>query len=216
MATLRVFIVGDDPLARTGLAALIAGPPVAAVTGQAAGPEMPEALESVEADVILWDLGYDVEAAIERLAGLAGPGGPEGGVPPVVAVVADEADAAEALAAGARGVLRREVAESTPAALGAALQGAASGLLVLDPDLGSRVGVPRERDGAAGWEELTPRELEVLQLLAEGLANKQIAQRLGVSDHTIKFHVNAILGKLGAHSRTEAVTRAARRGLVIL
>ena len=65
-------------------------------------------------------------------------------------------------------------------------------------------------------ELLTARELQVLALLAEGLANKAIAARLGISDHTVKFHVNAILGKLGAESRTEAVTRAARAGLLIL
>ncbi len=73
-----------------------------------------------------------------------------------------------------------------------------------------------EASGDRPVEDLTPRELEVLQLLAEGLANKAIAQRLGVSDHTIKFHVNAILGKLGAQSRTEAVVRATRLGLIVL
>jgi DNA-binding NarL/FixJ family response regulator len=65
-------------------------------------------------------------------------------------------------------------------------------------------------------EELTPRELEVLQQLAEGLANKAIAQRLGISEHTVKFHVNAIMGKLGVQSRTAAVVRATRLGLVVL
>ena len=58
--------------------------------------------------------------------------------------------------------------------------------------------------------------MEVLQLLAEGLPNKSIAQRLGISEHTVKFHVNAILGKLGAQSRTEAVILATRLGLVLL
>jgi len=65
-------------------------------------------------------------------------------------------------------------------------------------------------------EDLTAREMEVLQLMAAGLANKAIAQQLAISEHTIKFHVNAILGKLGAHTRTEAVTRAARLGLIVL
>ena len=64
--------------------------------------------------------------------------------------------------------------------------------------------------------EFTPRELEVLRLLAEGLPNKTIASRLGISEHTVKFHINSIMGKLGAQSRTEAVTRAARLGLVPL
>jgi DNA-binding NarL/FixJ family response regulator len=65
-------------------------------------------------------------------------------------------------------------------------------------------------------EPLTPREQEVLQLLAEGLPNKAIARQLEISDHTVKFHVNAIMGKLGAQSRTEAVVRATRLGLVLL
>jgi DNA-binding NarL/FixJ family response regulator len=65
-------------------------------------------------------------------------------------------------------------------------------------------------------EDLTPRELQVLQLLAEGLSNKTIADRLSISEHTVKFHVAAILGKLEAHTRTEAVTRAIREGLIIL
>ena len=63
---------------------------------------------------------------------------------------------------------------------------------------------------------LTPREREVLQLLAEGLANKAIAQRLAISEHTVKFHVNAIMSKLGAQSRTAAVVQATRLGLIML
>ena len=65
-------------------------------------------------------------------------------------------------------------------------------------------------------ESLTPREVEVLALLAEGLSNKAIAERLGISDQTVKFHVAAICGKLGAANRTDAVRRAIRRGLVSL
>jgi two-component system nitrate/nitrite response regulator NarL len=65
-------------------------------------------------------------------------------------------------------------------------------------------------------EELTPRELEVLRLMAEGLPNKTVALRLGISEHTVKFHVNAILGKLGVSSRTEAVVHATRLGLILL
>jgi DNA-binding NarL/FixJ family response regulator len=65
-------------------------------------------------------------------------------------------------------------------------------------------------------ESLTPRELEVLELLAEGLPNKAIARRLGISDQTVKFHVSSIAGKLGAANRTDAVRRAVRRGLLTL
>jgi len=65
-------------------------------------------------------------------------------------------------------------------------------------------------------ESLTPREIEVLELLAEGLPNKAIAARLGISDQTVKFHVSSICGKLGASNRTAAVRRAVRRGLITL
>ena len=74
----------------------------------------------------------------------------------------------------------------------------------------------RERDVTDGVESLTAREVQVLELLAEGLANKAIAARLGISDQTVKFHVAAISGKLGAHNRTEAVRLGVRRGLVTL
>ena len=65
-------------------------------------------------------------------------------------------------------------------------------------------------------EQLTPREGEVLRLLADGLGNKDIAVKLGISEHTIKFHIHSLLGKLGAASRTEAVTRGLRSGLIEL
>lgn len=70
--------------------------------------------------------------------------------------------------------------------------------------------------GEAAAEALTPREVQVLELLAEGLSNKAIALRLGISDQTVKFHVASILGKLEASNRTEAVRRAVRRGLIAL
>jgi len=80
-----------------------------------------------------------------------------------------------------------------------------------------RRGMNGSPDSADAFEEpLTPREVEVLELLAEGLPNKAIAARLGISDQTVKFHVAAICGKLGAANRTDAVRRAIRRGLVSL
>jgi DNA-binding NarL/FixJ family response regulator len=85
-----------------------------------------------------------------------------------------------------------------------------------DLDADAILVAPGDRDDQdrAGPETLTPREVDVLELLAEGLPNKAIAARLGVSDQTIKFHVAAISGKLGASNRTDAVRRAVRRGLI--
>jgi DNA-binding NarL/FixJ family response regulator len=86
----------------------------------------------------------------------------------------------------------------------------ADGILIADPK------GPRRSHGESFEEPLTPREIDVLELLAEGLANKSIAARLGISDQTVKFHVASICGKLGAANRTDAVRRAVRRGLVSL
>ena len=91
--------------------------------------------------------------------------------------------------------------------------GVSADLIVSAPD-----SLPRERGDLSDpiQEPLTPREIEVLELLAEGLPNKGIAARLGISDQTVKFHVAAIMGKLDASNRTDAVRRAVRRGLVSL
>jgi DNA-binding NarL/FixJ family response regulator len=92
-------------------------------------------------------------------------------------------------------------------------------IAVIEPDFVAALIGEVEPPGDAGQplvEPLTPRELEVLRLMAEGLPNKGIAQRLEISEHTVKFHVNAILGKLGVESRTEAVVRATRLGLILL
>jgi DNA-binding NarL/FixJ family response regulator len=115
------------------------------------------------------------------------------------------------IAASGGGLLLRD---STPDQLYAALNAAILGLFVFDPVLARLPAADSLPEPLA--EALTPREMEVLQLLAEGLANKMIAQQLGISDHTVKFHVNAILSKLNAQSRTEAVVRATRLGLIIL
>jgi DNA-binding NarL/FixJ family response regulator len=113
--------------------------------------------------------------------------------------------AREALASGARGVVSRR---TNGPRLSRALDAILEGLLVIDEDLAEDALRPPQRPLGAN-ETLTPRELEVLELLASGLSNKEIAERLGVSFHTVKFHVNSILGKLGASSRTEVVARGA-------
>ncbi|MBE7453258.1 MAG: response regulator transcription factor [Kofleriaceae bacterium] len=125
-----------------------------------------------------------------------------------------------ALAAGARGVvLRDDVGPELVAALAAVKHG----LTVIDTALSpGLLAAPRadarpvEHRPRSGGGELTERERQVVALLAEGLSNKLIADRLGISDHTAKFHVNGVMAKLGAGTRTEAVVEAVRRGLVTL
>lgn len=187
----RVLVLGDDPLARGGLVGLLVGQPHVEIAGHAP----PGADDDTFAHVALWDLGP------------AGQGAGHFDAVPAVALVVGEASAAEAWSRGARGLLRRD---ADAPRLGAALRAVATGLVALDEGLS----VPTA--GARATEGLTPREAEVLALLAEGLSNKLIADRLHVSEHTAKFHVNAILAKLGAQGRTEAVVRAARLGWVTL
>ncbi len=100
------------------------------------------------------------------------------------------------------------------AALAAAVHAAAAGLIVLDPSVAGATGVHAHARTSENAEALTAREREVLLLVAEGLPNKAIARELGISEHTAKFHVGSLLGKLGAASRTEAVTLATRRGIL--
>ena len=101
-----------------------------------------------------------------------------------------------------------------------AIEAAASGLLVFHPDMAEHLAktsdtAPRA-SGASLWQQLSPRESEILNLLAAGLGNKEIALRLKISDHTVKFHVTSIFNKLSASSRTEAVAVGIRRGLIVL
>jgi DNA-binding NarL/FixJ family response regulator len=124
----------------------------------------------------------------------------------VVALVRDEAEAARALSAGANGTVLRS---ASPSRIHAALHAVAEGLYV------SEVQIAIARESAAAGS-LTARENDVVRLLAAGLTNKEIAQRLGITENTVKFHVNGILGKLGVETRTEAVVHAARLGIVTL
>jgi DNA-binding NarL/FixJ family response regulator len=100
------------------------------------------------------------------------------------------------------------------AALAAAVRATATGLIVLDPSVAGATGVHAHARTSENVETLTTREREVLLLVAEGLPNKAIARELGISEHTAKFHVGSLLAKLGAASRTEAVTLATRRGIL--
>jgi len=208
---LRIVVVSDDPLARTGIALLLGGSEGLTVLDPVGvdddWSEPGEEGDEEEPDAAVWDLGLGARSGLERLRAL-GPA-----APPVVAIVADAVDAREALAAGARAALPRNVDGER---LAAAVRAAVQGLVVLDDSFAAALLRDAPTPPADLPESLTPREAEVLQLLSQGLANKSIAQRLGISDHTVKFHVNAILGKLGVQSRGEAIVQAVRLGLVAL
>ena len=132
---------------------------------------------------------------------------------PVVALLADSAYAPAAWNAGARCLLWRNVETEK---LLASLTAAAQGLVVLESTMATPLAPEPAPTPLTPYETLTPREVEVLQLLAEGLPNKNIATRLHISEHTVKFHVNALMSKLGAQNRTDAVVRATRLGILLL
>jgi DNA-binding NarL/FixJ family response regulator len=141
------------------------------------------------------------------------------GSPPALLVLTDNSQLAgvlQELPLRAWGLLLPDVSEEE---LSAAIHALHEGLLVnspvlLQPVLGQMM-ISREEQLEL-IEELTARESEVLQLLAQGLANKQIALALGISEHTVKFHISSIYAKLGVTNRTEAVTQGARLGLIVL
>jgi two-component system nitrate/nitrite response regulator NarL len=164
-------------------------------------------LEASRPEVLVWDLGWNPEGSLEVLAERVMD------IPPVVALLPGPEHAAEARRAGARGLLARDSDADT---LAAGVHAVRRGLRVTDPSLEPLQAGIEDRPIPAPLEPLTGRELEVLRLVAEGLPNKSIAARLDVTDHTVKFHLNAVLRKLGAQSRTDAVVRATRLGLLLL
>ena len=199
---IKVALLTDDPLLRSGLASLLAQNAAISV------------VEDESAEVALWDAGLDAAKTLTRLGELKALD------IPVVAVVGDAAHVAPAIAAGARGVvLRDQVGPGIHAALAAVRSGltvmdtALASSLVPNPPANTNASVERAPKGRG---ELTERERQVVQLLSEGLSNKLIADRLGISDHTAKFHVNGVMMKLGSSTRTEAVVEAMRRGLIVL
>ena len=205
---LRVLVVADDALTRAGLATLLSSQSQCYVTGQVSvNSDLTAALTVYLPDVIVWDLGWTPATSLEGLAELAEAG------KPVVALLSEDAHAADAWSAGARGLVLRD---TDVECLIAALLAVSQGLIVLDPTLIDVTLPYGESYTRPPIENLTPREMEVLKLLAEGLSNKAIAFDLGISEHTVKFHVNSILGKLGAQSRTEAAVRATQLGLLLL
>ncbi len=204
MDVIAVLILAADPLARAGLALLLAGEERLSLVGQISQPAELAEFAAQQPDVLLWDLGWDPPAPLPDLADYEGP---------ILALLPDGEQAVAAWTAGARGLMRRD---SEADELAVALAAVAAGLIVMQPGLDQTLLSWTVSEAEPGAEALTAREHEVLQLLAEGVTNRVIGQRLQISEHTVKFHVNAIMGKLGAQSRTEAVVRATRMGLIPL
>lgn len=211
---IRVLVKASSPIAKTGLENLLRAQPAFQLVNDLSGgaQEAGSAFESPP-DVLVVEAETLADHAAREALDWAGAGGP------VVLLLRHPAveSIAEALRAGAKAALPSGLEASE---MFAAIEAAAAGLVVLDgTDIDMLLRAPGavSRDGAEALvEALTPREIEVLQLLAAGLGNKEIASRLEISEHTAKFHVASILGKLGAGSRTEAVTLGIRHGLIFV
>ncbi len=163
-------------------------------------------VSALDGRLVLSETEDDAEVAIVD----CGPDGEQRALPAnlsSVALVPAHTAPRDLLVLGARGVLRRDAEADVIAAAALAV---ARGLWVADQPL------VEARDDLPTGEELTPREQEVLELMADGLSNRRIAKRLQISEHTVKFHVNAVLLKLDADTRTEAVVTAARLGWLLL
>lgn len=211
---IRVFIVAASPLVRAGLQSILADSRIDLVGSAAHLESISGQLVDTEPDVVLVETTADTyEESLNALEDA------EVAQDHAVIVLSEQLKAdclSKALRAGVRAVLPREV---TPEQLRAALEAAVAGLVVVHPaDLDNALPAAANMPAAVDElpEPLTRREREVLQMLAAGLVNKEIAARLTISDHTVKFHVASILGKLGASTRTEAVSAGIRRGLVML
>ena len=198
---LRVLVVAASPALRAGLVSLLASDrqldPIVAE-----GVELGDAGSAPSAIVVDYTAGEP-----EEILSIAE-------VFPQTALVmigADPATDGPGLSGAPVAYLPSDV---DAAALTAAVRAAATGLIVLDPTVAGTTGVHAHARASENADTLTARESEVLLLVAEGLPNKAIARELGISEHTAKFHVGSLLGKLGAASRTEAVTLATRRGIL--
>ena len=210
---IRIAVADDHPVVREGLVAMLGTQPDFAVVGEAgSGSEALAVVAEHMPDVLFLDLempGLDGVGVLRRLRET----GSRVGVIAFTVFDTDERIIA-AVEAGAAGYLLKGAPRAD---IFAAVRVVADGGSLLSPVAASSV-LRRVRGEAAADDvpDLTPRERDVLERLASGLSNKQIAAALGVTERTVKFHVSAIFTKLGASNRTEAVTRAVQQGLISL
>jgi two-component system, NarL family, response regulator YdfI len=211
----RVLIAAASAIARAGLESLVAtAQDRITVVGSASDvASLAQSIEELQPDVVVLD--SETEETASRLLNL----GREMPLPAIVVLAAqmDSAWIAGALRSGVRAVLPREASAD---GIIAAIEAVAAGFTVLPSDLDllqpETPTLPAHDPHLSTTDPLTPREIEVLGMIAEGLGNKAIALRLDISEHTVKFHVASILSKLGVSSRTEAVTVGIRQGLIML
>lgn len=209
---IRILVADDHPVVRDGLVAILSTQPDFEVVGQAGnGLEVIQQVQTLNPDVILIDLEMPELDGVGALDTLRTKN------TNVRAIVFTAFDTDErilaAVQAGAQGYLLKGAPRDE---LFNAVRIVHAGGSLLQPVVASKLLRQVSETAPSNVEELTPREMEVLLLLAQGLQNKEIGLRLIISERTVKFHVSSIMGKLGAGNRTEAVTMAAQQGLIKL
>jgi DNA-binding NarL/FixJ family response regulator len=212
---IRILVADDHPVVRDGLVAILSTQADLEVVGEAGnGQEVLAQVAELEPHVVLLDLEMPELDGVETLERLRETDSE------VRAIVFTAFDTDErilgAVQAGAQGYLLKGAPRDE---LFAAIRVVHAGGSLLQPVVASKLlrqVSHRQDQQGSNIETLTPRELEVLELLAQGLQNKEIASRLIISQRTVKFHVSSIMGKLKAGNRTEAVTIAAQQGLIVL
>lgn len=210
----RILVVGSSVAARVGLETILRDDPRFAIVGEGMrSGDLTQLVRRFRPELVVMEVG-EFSSALRSISAIQGMGAP------AFVLLASQLTRNElrrALQSGIRAVLPRD---GSLAELAAAIDAVSSGLAVISAeDLEVLLPTPSEmpvNDELALGEPLTSRETEVLSMLAEGAGNKEIATRLHISEHTAKFHVSSILAKLGAATRTEAVSRGYREGLILI
>jgi NarL family two-component system response regulator YdfI len=212
---IRVLIVASSSISQSGLENLLrASSSLRVISVLSDFDQLSESVEELQPDVVVTEITGQDRSLPEEILKLAEE------APVAIVLLVDDANMErdlEALRNGVRAVLPRNM---SPGGIIAAVEAVGVGLAVLLPEgldsLLRESTAPHRAVSPPLIEALTPREIEVLGMMVEGWGNKEISTRLGISEHTVKFHVASIMGKLNASSRTEAVTSGIRHGLIML
>jgi DNA-binding NarL/FixJ family response regulator len=210
--TIRIVLADDHPIVREGLASVLETQPDFEVVGQANdGAEAVDLVSALKPDVVLLDLEMPKLDGVQALRTMRAE---NAGVKVLIFTAFDTDERIiGAVQAGARGYLLKGAPREE---LFGAIRVVAQGGSTLQPVVAAKLMERMTSPNASALEPLTDREQEVLQCMAQGLQNKEIAKLLHISERTVKFHVSAVLAKLGAGNRTEAVRMAVQHGLIQL
>jgi len=204
----RVLVTADSAVTRAGLESLVTQSPLLSVAGSVSTGNLIEQIRNVQPDVVLLAWRRGLEQSLDSWL--------ESG--PTFVLLTEDADQPSTAAGFHSGLRAILPLHASAREISVAIEAAAEGLIVLHPDSvnSQQAAGPAPRPAEAPDAPLTPREIEVLRLLAEGLANKNIAWKLKISEHTVKFHIASIFTKLNVSSRAEAVAIGIRQGVILL